>query len=531
MGTTTFICYGNMMMTKPIWTDAQIIKQLNSGERWSGSVITYAFLEYRQQIALDQGEGKGFSPFTTAQRQLTELSLAVWDDLITPGIKLGDIKKSDIEFGNTTTGIDYAHAYYPDLGTVWLNSNYPDLKKPVFGSYDAQTYIHEIGHALGLEHMGNYNGDYGDGPSSYQDSSVYSVMSYYGPNENSGKNEVAWANWVGTDGKRYSPQTPMINDIMTIQHMYGAAASRADDSVYGFNSTVTGPMAAIYDFSLNKNPVLAIYDGGGNDTLNLSGWSTNSNIDLRPGHFSSVNGMENNLSIARGVIIENAITGAGNDTIWLNSADNFLNGGAGYDTVVFGGSYFSYDLSYNPVNTYYHALDTQGQEGTNVLVNIEAAIFSDQSGVLAELTSGVHRFYNTDANTHFFTANNKEATATIHQDHMSYEGVQFARNVFDTANSIDVHHFYNPTTEGHLFTANTNEVASILANNLGLHYEGLAYTAYNQKTAKSTELYRFYNVETNSHFYTSDVVEMNHVKINFAGQYVYEGVAFYVGVA
>ena len=38
-----------------------------------------------------------------------------------------------------------------------------------------QTYVHEIGHALGLDHMGNYNGNGNWTPSSFQDLSLIHI--------------------------------------------------------------------------------------------------------------------------------------------------------------------------------------------------------------------------------------------------------------------------------------------------------------------------------------------------------------------
>src|SRR5690606_11323284 len=143
----------------------------------------------------------------------------------------------------------------------------------------------------------NYDGNEGNGPSSFQDSTVFSAMSYFGPNTQRGMGEVAGGQWMGADGLTYAPQPPTLNDIMVGPATYGAAVTRADNTVYGFGSTADGPTAPIYEFTINHNPILTIYDSGGIDTLNLSGWGTDSHVDLRAGHYSSVNGMENNLSI------------------------------------------------------------------------------------------------------------------------------------------------------------------------------------------------------------------------------------------
>src|SRR5262249_12841105 len=84
---------------------------------------------------------------------------------------------------------------------------------------------------------------------------------------------------------------------------------------------------------VNKTPILTIWDAGGRDTLDVSGFSQNQKIDLTPGHFSSVGSLVDNVAIAYGCTIENAIGGAGNDTITGNDADNVLFGGAGNDTL------------------------------------------------------------------------------------------------------------------------------------------------------------------------------------------------------
>ena len=55
--------------------------------------------------------------------------------------------------------------------------------------------------------------------------------------------------------------------------------------------------------------MISIWDGGTNNTLDLSGWSTPATINLNPGTFSSANGQVNSIGIAFGTIIETAIGG------------------------------------------------------------------------------------------------------------------------------------------------------------------------------------------------------------------------------
>jgi len=319
------------------WTKTQILDQLITGQKWSGDVITYAFPTASTGM-YGATERTGFTALNASQQAVATLALQTWDDLIAPDFQKTTATTSNIEIGFTTQGIGYAHAYLPTVGSVWFSGAQASLTAPQIGQHGFLTYVHELGHAMGLDHMGEYNGSGAWTPSSYQDSTVYSIMSYFGPSWGSsasaGAGLVAWADWVGADGKLYAPQTPMINDIMAIQAIYGVeTTTRTGDTTYGFNCNITGTAAQLYNFAANKNPIMALFDSGGNDTLDLSGWSTPSTISLVAGSFSSCNSMTNNISIAYTCNIENAIGGAGADQIVGNDLNNLLDGGAGNDTL------------------------------------------------------------------------------------------------------------------------------------------------------------------------------------------------------
>ena len=107
----------------------------------------------------------------------------------------------------------------------------------------------------------------------------------------------------------------------------------AGDTVYGFGSTA----GSIYNFSTYSSaPSLTIYDSGGTDTLNASGYSQAQLINLAGGSFSNIGGLTGNIGIYTTAVIENAVGGSGNDTIIGNSANNMLTGGGGNDTLTGG---------------------------------------------------------------------------------------------------------------------------------------------------------------------------------------------------
>jgi serralysin len=109
------------------------------------------------------------------------------------------------------------------------------------------------------------------------------------------------------------------------------------------------PMGAPGDGTAAGNRVfMTIWDGGGNDTYNLSNYTNGTTIDLRPGEWSTTSavqladlgdGHDARGNIANALLyngnpaslIENAITGPGNDVLVANQAANHLTGGGGSD--------------------------------------------------------------------------------------------------------------------------------------------------------------------------------------------------------
>ena len=257
-----------------------------------------------------------------------------------------DVDKTQVE-GKETGAAGYAYTPASNSeksGDVWLSTKYfSGVNSIQHGTYYYGTLIHEIGHALGLSHPFRSDKDPVDRPElpDSLDHYSYSTMSY--------TPERSWKEKHLDDGLWYNARgsTPMVLDIQAIQYLYGANKTAASGN-------------DIYKLDPAGLNFLAIWDTAGIDAIDASLFKTSSTINLGAGEFSTIS--ENyagnvrfsdpstggyftrpldNISIAKGVVIENAIGGAGDDRITGNAAANRLEGGAGRDTLKgMGGSDF-----------------------------------------------------------------------------------------------------------------------------------------------------------------------------------------------
>ena len=196
-----------------------------------------------------------------------------------------------------------AWAYYPGQdnspygGDAWFNKS--DYNDPVVGYYAYYTFLHEIGHTLGLEHPHENNDN--DVMSLSVDALKYSIMSY--------------RDYVGDDidgvGENFFPTTPMLYDVLALQALYGANWNyRSGNDTYSW-----APGAKVYE---------TIWDGGGIDTLSAANQTRDVELHLTSGVFSKIGSpmwdehawVRDNLVIAFNATIENA-TGSNYDDYYF----------------------------------------------------------------------------------------------------------------------------------------------------------------------------------------------------------------------
>jgi len=270
----------------------------------------------------------GFQPFSAYERDLAReilTNISSFTNISFTEIPDGEFSNGQIRFAKNQQIESAAYAYLPySTGRLVDGDVFVDVDSITSQTAEADDYAllaHEIFHALGLKHPGNYDGPntplanaIGNFLGVDEDSTAYTTMSYR------------------EDMTQGQPSLGGIYDILTLQYLYGVRLSETGDNVYALTDT--------------QGTVLrTLIDDGGVDRIDLSAITVGAFVDLREGAFSSIGlvipavAAFNNTAIAFGTLIEN-LTGTNfDDTVTGNALANTISGGEGRDNLTgFGGN-------------------------------------------------------------------------------------------------------------------------------------------------------------------------------------------------
>ncbi|WP_279653184.1 M10 family metallopeptidase, partial [Pseudomonas morbosilactucae] len=318
----------------PSWsvtlTNNPLLDSLVFGTSWGNGVntawLSYSFITpgsslFARNYSSDNEYQNSYS-LSAAQKTAVTSSLGAWAAVA--NIKFTQVSESstnvgDLRFGgyagmdSDTAAWGYFPGNAPVAGDVWIGPA-TNNKSPVKGTYDYMTFMHEIGHALGLKHPFSTSAQNSTVLADEYDDVHYTIMSY-------------------TNAYSYEPTTPMLLDILAIQQLYGAN-----------NLWQTGNNT--YKWAANQSVFETLWDSGGTDTIDASNQAAAVTLNLNEGQFSNIGktfidyqrGVEinNGLAIAFGTKIENAIGSIYNDNLIGNDLDNVLDGRAGADIMTGG---------------------------------------------------------------------------------------------------------------------------------------------------------------------------------------------------
>ncbi|MCR9070363.1 MAG: matrixin family metalloprotease [Alphaproteobacteria bacterium] len=381
------------------------------------TTVTYSFMD---SLPSYHGTDATFTVFNEAMKAAARSALDVWGD----AANLSFVEVSDagdggqIRFGANFQAGSSGYAYFPSTsaigGDIMIANNFSYNLNPEVGGYGYLTLLHEIGHAIGLKHPGNYNAS-AEGPflPTDTDNTDTTVMSYY-------DGSVTYASTLGW------------LDVQAVQYLYGiSTAATMGNVTWGADTAET---------FVGSSGVNYFIGNGGDDLFQLGAGDD---------------------GVMAGLGADTLSGGAGNDLLYGNIGTDLILGGDGADTV-YGGQNGGASTSYGSGSTlaYREGSDTiSGGLGSDLLYGNHGAdlidggagsdtMFGGQDDDTMIGGAGSDRFYGNLGNDvmtggdgfdwFYITSNNGNDTITDFEYFVDYLAVQANVNGTGIAADADV---------------------------------------------------------------------------------------------
>jgi serralysin len=331
--------YGNVFVDSLIWGETAWNTDVDPIKVFFGQSGDFAAAKARHggsEVLTGAAQAQNW---TLAEKAVFDYAAAVYGSVCGLRFQLASsASEADIVWWKTSIGDGTLGVHeLPGGDQVWgyFDPSTPSWSSMNFGGDGLNTVLHELGHGLGLAHPHD-GGDEGGttfpgvtGPSSTGthglNQGIWTIMSYNTGWDRAGY-DVTYGNQAGLGAF----------DIAALQALYGKnMATGAGRDVYTLPT---------WNLFADEQGWFCLWDAGGEDTITAANASAGVQIDLRAatlragdpnagGFVSRESEVAGGLTIANGVVIENATGGRSNDKLYGNAAANTLKGNGGKDSL------------------------------------------------------------------------------------------------------------------------------------------------------------------------------------------------------